>query len=97
MERFIIVRAFCSSSERLTPMSHPKFMRATLVATAILVPLIAGQSPVLAQDREDHAVRSAVSQHEAMAAARDLLDVNGEMKRLEAQFPAHGRCSAAGD
>ena len=88
-EYFIIVRAFCSSSERLIPMSfYPKFMRATLVATAILVPLIAGQSPVLAQDREDHAARSAVSQHEAMAAARDLLDVNGEMKRLEAQFPA---------
>ena len=69
-------------------MSHSKFMRATLFATAILVPLVAGLSPVLAQDREDHAVRSAASQHEAMAAARDLLDVNGEMKRLEAQFPA---------
>jgi hypothetical protein len=52
MERFIIVRAFFSSSERLTPMSHPKFMRATLFATAILVPLVAGLSPVLAESRE---------------------------------------------
>ena len=69
-------------------MSHSKFMRATLFATAILVPLVAGLSPVLAEDREDHAVTSAPRQHEAMAAAHDLLDVNGEMKRLEAQFPA---------